>query len=186
MVEYLSRHVSLSEELKGIIVESAILKTLKKGTVISQKGNSSNENYFVLKGCIRSYIVRDGEETTLEFYTEEHPISPIPQANDEHSAYFLECLEDCLVNVSTPEHENEMFLKFPQFESICRIMAEVMIATYQKTFTDYRMATPEDRYLNLMKTRPDLFQRVPLYQLSSYLGVKPESLSRIRKRLMKK
>jgi len=60
------------------------------------------------------------------------------------------------------------------------------MSKYQESLMTYKLTTPEDRYLNLLKSRPDLIQRVPQYQLASYLGVKPESLSRIRKRLSKK
>lgn len=77
-----------------------------------------------------------------------------------------------------------MFEKFPRFENLCLIFSEELLVKNQASFAEYRNSTPEQRYLNLLKTRPDLVQRVPLYQLASYLGIKPESLSRIRKRLI--
>lgn len=80
----------------------------------------------------------------------------------------------------------EVFKKFPKFETICRIVSEKLIVKSQIDFADFKTSSPEQRYLNLMKERPDLIQRVPQYQLASYLGIKPESLSRLRARIVSK
>jgi CRP-like cAMP-binding protein len=186
IIKYLSKYTSLSDELIDIIIKSTIIKNYKKGTVLLREGEISNESYFVLKGCVRSYLVNDGDEKTLEFYTEEHPLLPMSYGQKIPSEQYLECIEDSVLTVNTPDHENEMFLKYPQFESICRIMTEVMMVNFQESFVNYKLTNPEERYLFLIKKRPDLIQRVPQYQLASYLGIKPESLSRLRKRLVKK
>jgi DNA-binding MarR family transcriptional regulator len=79
-----------------------------------------------------------------------------------------------------------MYQKFPQIESLNRAMVEAIMAKQQDSLAEFKMTSPEQRYLNLLKNRPDLIQRVPQHQIASYLGVKPESLSRIRKRILKK
>lgn len=185
IIKYLSKYTSLSNEIAEIVVESTIIKNFKKGTLLLKEGDISKESYFVLKGCVRSYLIDDGEDKTLEFYTEEQPILPISYGKDTLSEQYLECVEDSILTVNTPEHENKMFLKHPQFESICRIMTEVMMSNFQESFINFKTSSPEERYLFLVKNRPDLLQRVPLFQLASYLGLKPESLSRLRKRLVK-
>ncbi len=77
-----------------------------------------------------------------------------------------------------------MFQVFPHFESICRVAVEDELGKNQEKLASYIIKSPEERYLELLETRPDLLDRVPQYQLASYLGIKPESLSRIRKRIM--
>ena len=186
LVKYLSKNTSLSDELINIIVESSIIKSYKKGTVLLSEGEPSNECFLVLKGCIRSYLIKAGEEKTIEFYTEEQPVSPINFGKKTPSEHYLECIEDTVACVSTPELESGMFHNYPQIESACRIVTESIIGSYQASFADYRTTSAEERYLKLLKERPELIQRVPQYQLASYLGIKPESLSRIRKRLNKK
>ena len=76
-----------------------------------------------------------------------------------------------------------MYKRFPRFQKMCRIQPEKALHESQEKFALYMASTPQERYLHLMDTRPDLINRVPQYQLASFLGVKPESLSRIRKRL---
>lgn len=88
--------------------------------------------------------------------------------------------------MGTPELETEMYQKFPHIESLNHALGEAIMAKYVETFAEFKMASPEERYLNLLKTRPDLIQRVPQHQIASYLGIKSESLSRIRKRIILK
>ncbi len=92
----------------------------------------------------------------------------------------------CTLLVANAKMEKSIFEKFPRFETLCRILSEELLAKNQASFDDFKTSTPEQRYLNLLDTRPDLVQRVPQHQLASYLGIKPETLSRIRKRLATK
>jgi CRP-like cAMP-binding protein len=186
LVKYISNHLKVSEELEKIIIESSNIKRYKKGSILLKENNISKESYLVLKGCLRSYLIKNGEEKTIEFYTEGQPISPNNYAKNIPSGHYLECIEDSIVNVNTPEFEAEMFQKHPQFESVCRIIGEVIMTHQQELFTNYKMTNPEDRYIQLTERRPDLIQRVPQYQIASYLGLTPQSLSRIKKRLLAK
>lgn len=185
-VEYLSKNTPLSAELINTIVEKTLIQSFKKGTILLREGDRVNTCYLILKGCIRSYVIKDGEEKTIEFYTEEQSVSPPNFGKAIPSEIYLECIEDTVATLSTPELEAEMFGKFSELESTCRIMTEEMMENYQSSITDFKTASAEERYLKLLKERPDLIQRVPQYQLASYLGIQPESLSRIRKRLHKK
>ena len=80
--------------------------------------------------------------------------------------------------------ERMIFQKFPRFEKLCRILSEELLAKNESEFDDFKISSPEMRYLNLLETRPDLLQRVPQYQLASFLGITPPSLSRMRARLV--
>jgi hypothetical protein len=82
--------------------------------------------------------------------------------------------------------EVEIFSKFPKFETLCRILSEELLAKQQIDFDEFKTSSPEQRYLNLLQIRPDLVQRVPQHQLASYLGIKPQSLSRLRARIFEK
>lgn len=185
LVTYIKKHTTLSTELEQIVVESSNLVKYKKGTIILDEKSLSKESFFVLEGCIRTYLVEDGEEKTIEFYTEGQPLTPKNFGKNIPTGQYIECLEDCTLNVGSAAHETEMFQKYPEFESICRIIGEIIMVQQQELLIHYKTTSPEDRYLHLLETRSYLFQRVPQYQLASYLGLTPQSLSRIRNRLSK-
>jgi CRP-like cAMP-binding protein len=186
LVKYLLKQSSLSDELISIIVEKTVIKNFKKGTLLLKAGDRATECYLILKGCIRSYMLKDGDEKTIEFYTEQQSVSPPNFGKNSPSEIFLDCIEDTIVSIGTPEYEAEMFGKYPELESESRIKAEKIIANYQSLLSVFKTDSAEERFLKLQKERPDLIQRVPQYQLASYLGIQPESLSRIRKRISKK
>jgi CRP-like cAMP-binding protein len=183
--EYLSKYIPITKELEEELSRIEFIKSFSKGTILLEEGKVSNECYFIIKGCVRSFYIKDGEEKTTEFYTEEQAVIPSAYGKKKSSEYFLECIEDTIAGVGTPELEAEMYQKFPQIESLNRALGDVIMAKYQDTFAEFKMASPEERYLTLLKNRPDLIQRAPQHQIASYLGIKPESLSRIRKRIMK-
>jgi CRP-like cAMP-binding protein len=86
--------------------------------------------------------------------------------------------------VGDRQKEEELYRRFPKLETISRKVMERVFMEQQEIMGTYFTDSPEQRYLKLLRSRPDLFQRVPQYQIASYIGVKPESLSRIRKRLV--
>ncbi len=186
LFEFISKYVELTEDEKNAIVSLGIFRSIKKGTTLLKEGQQSNEGYFVLKGCIRIFYIIDGEEKTTAFYTEMEDMTPHCVINKAPSQYYISCVEDSIITVSNPEMEVEIFSKFPKFESLCRVLSEELLAKQQINFDEFKTSSPEQRYLNLLQKRPDLIQRVPLHQLASYLGMKPESFSRIRKRLLQK
>jgi hypothetical protein len=88
--------------------------------------------------------------------------------------------------VGNRNKEDALYKQFPKLESISRKVMEKIFSEQQEIMAAYLNDTPEQRYLKLLEKRPDLFQIVPQFQIASYIGVKPESLSRIRKRLLRK
>jgi len=183
LFDFISKYVSLTEEEKTAIIDLDIFHSAKKGIVLLEEGQSSNEGYFVLQGCMRTYYVIDGEEKTTAFFTEMEGHTPNCVVSKEPSTYYIATTEDSIVSVSNPDMEAEIFQKFPKFETLCRVLSEELLVKQQINFDDFKTSSPEQRYLALLEKRPDLVQRVPQHQLASYLGIKPQSLSRLRARL---
>lgn len=186
LFDFMSKYISLTEEEKNVIVSLDIFRSVKKGTILLKEGQKSKESYFVLKGCIRTYYMIDSEEKTTAFYTEMEPLTPPCVIRKTPSDYYVSCIEDSMLLVSDSDMEAEVNSKFPRFESLCRIFSEELLAKERIDFDEFKTSSPEQRYLNLLQKRPDLIQRVPQHQLASYLGIKPQSLSRLRARILEK
>ena len=182
LFDFLSKYMELSEAEKQVLTEFDLFHCYKKGNVLLQEGERSNKSYFVMKGCLRSYFIINGEEKTTEFYTELAPLMPLCTVQEKPSEYYIDCVEDSIVLVGTTDMEKEVFERFPRFETLCRLLSEDLLAQNLDSFHAYKNASATERYFKLVKERPGLVQRVPQYQIASYLGIKPESLSRIRKR----
>ena len=183
-IQYFARISPLSDEEAQGIAESMQTKTFQKGTYILREGQRSTNTYFVLEGCIREYILNDGEEKTTNFYTEEQWAIALNNFNPQDAAtHNWVCAEDTIVVEGNEEQALEIFQRFPRFETISRIIMQQAFAEQKEALTSYYTDSPEERYLKILNHRPSLLERIPQYHLASYIGVKPESLSRIRKRL---
>jgi CRP-like cAMP-binding protein len=177
---------SLSPEEKEAIIQSTEIKEFKKGSFILREGQKSTNTYFILSGCVRQYNLSDGEEKTTHFFIEDDWVIAVNEVSDESSSLFnWICMEDCIL-VSGNEHKaQDLFRKHPRLETISRRIVEDAFSKTQKSILSYYSESPEQRYLSLLKTQPDIIQRVPQYHLASYLGIQPESLSRIKNRIAK-
>lgn len=184
LVKYLSKLESLSEQEVKDIAANIIVQTFKKGTVLLNEGEIASKCYFILQGCVRQYHLTDGEEKTTAFFTEEQAVVSFSSYSQQIPAtHYWSCEEDTTAIVGYLDKEQEMYQKFPKLVEITRAMMEQDFGKTQEAFATFIASSPEERYHLLLKNRPDLLQRVPQHQIASYLGVKPESLSRIRKRI---
>lgn len=186
LFDFISKYISLTEEEKNVLLSLDIFRSVKKGTILLKEGQKSKESYFVLKGCIRTYYVLEGEEKTTAFYTEMDALTPPCVISKTPSEYYVSCNEDSILLISNSDMEVEVNSKFPKFDLMCKMLSEELLAKERIDFDEFKTSSPEQRYLNLIQKRPDLIQRVPQHQLASYLGIKPQSLSRLRARIMEK
>ncbi|WP_019914633.1 Crp/Fnr family transcriptional regulator [Paenibacillus sp. HW567] len=185
LLKYLARYTTLSGDEQQAVVEQILVQEYKKGTVLLRQGDVPTQCYFVLKGCVRQYSIDEtGKEVTSSFYTEEQAVSIFNyHKQNRSSAYTLTCLEDCVLVVGDLDTEKDMFHKYSQLETMTRKMVEANLGEVQEEWASFIAASPEERYKVLLRKRPDLVNRVPQHQLASYLGMTPESLSRIKKRI---
>ncbi|WP_117885482.1 Crp/Fnr family transcriptional regulator [Aureibaculum luteum] len=185
LVEMMSNFIDLTHEEKQGIVEAFPIKTYPKGTILLKEGQIAKDAFSVIKGCIREFTNEDGNENTTNFYTEfQSAVNFDSMANSKPSKCYFMCTEETTVAILNAEKENALYKKFPRFGEVCRVEMEKMLGASQEELAVFKNATPKDRYLNVLKNRPELIERVPQYQLASYLGIKPETLSRIRRRIV--
>ena len=183
-VNYFSRISPLSTEESAAIANSMQTRVYKKNEFLLKAGQTSAKTYFILEGCVREYILTDGEENTTNFFTEEQwAISLNTFTTDNPAKHNWVCVEDTTVVVGDEQQAQVLFKDFPRFETISRTIMEAAFAEQKEALASYYTDSPEQRYIKLMRSKPNLLQRVPQYYLASYIGVKPESLSRIRKRI---
>lgn len=183
-IESQSQQFLTKEEAAFISNYIKVIK-VKKGEFLLRERQIAKNCYYIYKGCVREFFLKDGEEITTEFYTVGDAITDdLSKLNNVPSKVNWECSVDCIFSVVPGEIEREMYKRFPRLEALCRIEAEKKLGGYKQALSTYLVATPEERYENLRQTRPDLLELVPQYHIASYLGVKPESLSRIRKKLL--
>lgn len=178
------KFLTLSPEEQDAVAALDSIKTFDKGYVLISEGQYYTQSFHIVTGIVRQFKLVDGKEITSEFYTEDQSVLYSNIASkDKPSAFTLICAEESSISVVSFEKEKEMCARFPRFENMCRMTTERQFSEYQERFSRFISSTPEQRYLDLQKERPELIDRIPQYHLSSYLGIKAESLSRIRKRI---
>ncbi|GIP59022.1 Crp/Fnr family transcriptional regulator [Paenibacillus woosongensis] len=187
LYKYMSRWTSLNEEDQQAIMNEICTEEFTKGTVLFHQGDIPTACYFILKGCVRQYSLdEEGREVTSNFYTEEQAIAIFNYHKpDKSSDYTFVCVEDSVMVVGDLDKEQDMYNKHPQLELMTRRMIEENFNQVQEEFAAFIASSPEERVKTLLMKRPTLIDRVPQHQLASYLGITPESLSRIKKRIYK-
>jgi len=185
LYKYMSRWTSLNEEDQQFIVDQIPVEEFKKGAVLFKQGDAPTKCYFILKGCVRQYSIdEEGREVTSNFYTEEQAIAIFNHHKpDKSSDYTYTCIEDSIIVVGDLDTEQDMYNKHPQLEMMTRRMIEENFSQVQEEYAAFIASSPEERFKTLQMKRPSLIDRVPQHQLASYLGITPESLSRIKKRI---
>jgi CRP-like cAMP-binding protein len=184
ILEYILKYVPLTEAEKLSILKEIPFKTFEKGTHLLKQGQISRDCYFNIQGLVRQYEIIDGEEKTTYFYSEGEAIVAFDSASKNIPCDFnWICEEDTTLVIGRLDRIEEAYSKNPKLEKMSGLFVSQEFGKYQNLSSSFITLNPEQRYLQLLEKRPDLLKRVPQYHLASYLGIKPETLSRIRKRI---
>ncbi|MCB0644760.1 MAG: Crp/Fnr family transcriptional regulator [Phaeodactylibacter sp.] len=178
---------ALSKEEIELIVETTIVEAFEKGDFLLKEGQIPEKCYMVVEGCVREYLLVDGEEKSTAFYTEGDKIAAYTNdGKNVPSRHYWECSEDCVLTISDQLFEDDLRRLIPRLDAIIQQVAMEKLNQAKEEWSEFVSSSPEERYLHLLETRPSLLNRVPHHQIASYLGMKPQSLSRIRKRILEK
>jgi CRP-like cAMP-binding protein len=187
LIDNIQLYASLSEQEIQLLRNAVDKKVYTKNELIFKEGNVSDEIYFVTKGCVRLFYNVDGTDKTAFFYTEGQFICAgesytfnIP-ASENYQA-----VEQTEIFVFTKSKIDVLLKEIPKFEIIARIATENELITCQKVIASFVTKSAEERYIDLLSTQGELFQRVPQQYIASFLGVSPETLSRIKARVLNK
>ncbi len=157
-------------------------RKIKKGEFLTIPGETAYECGFVLKGCFRVYYLVDGKESTRFIGCENIFMSSVPSfTTQKPSVEYVEALENLDLLMLSYNDLQKMYELSPKWERMVRILAEYSYNEQQKRIYSLIAHSAQQRYEDLTKSRPDLIQRVPQYIIANYLGISPETLSRIRK-----
>ncbi|MBN1769271.1 MAG: Crp/Fnr family transcriptional regulator [Prolixibacteraceae bacterium] len=167
------------------ICKSLFKETIvKRGDFFIRAGEVSKYIGFISEGLVRYFVYKNDTESTLEFSSEGEFIVEYESFLEKTKCIQnIQALEDTKMLITDHQGLQTLYNTIENSETIGRQIIEYRFKHLMKQLLSIYMHNPEERYLHFMKTFPDLIQRVPQYYIASYVGVKPESLSRIKKRI---
>lgn len=148
-----------------------------KGERLQQQGDISQYAYFIESGLLRYYYLKDGSEYIRQFFFERAIVSDLVSGlGDRPSNLYIDAVEDSTLWAFPVKMINQLpKLKEKVFEDSLFHVSNRMASIF--------LDSPEEKYLQLRDSRPKVMQRIPQYMIASYIGVTPEGLSRIKKRI---
>lgn len=164
------------------------IKKVAKNDFLLRYGEVCRYNFFVEKGLLKMYSIdKNGKEHIIQFAPESWLISDRSSLYfNEKSVYYIEAVEDSEVLLLQPDFFKKLVAQFPNIAPNNDILLQKHVRSLQNRINSLLGETAEERYLRFIKMYPDLLLRVPQWMIASYLGITPESLSRVRKELAKK
>lgn len=184
LLNHVKRYVQLTPQQEELLCSKMELLTVKKKAFLLEPGKMCKGNYFILKGCVRQYMLTEKlTEQITQFGLESWWIADQESLlNKQPSNYYIQALENCELLLLTETNRVPLFEQIPKLESYFRIMMQKAFVAAQRRTGFMLNLTDEERYRFFASLFPDFLQRVPQYMLASYLGFTPQFMSRIRAR----
>lgn len=180
--EYIATNVDSNFPLDGVLPFKTKEQYFKKGSMVTDYGETEKYIYFLKSGVVEMTLLHNEEEKIFEFFFHSSFFCAYTSfLNQKPSDIRIRCLGDCIIDIIEREAMLAAYETSLVANKLGRIVTEQLFLIRSKREKDFMTKSAEMRYTELLKCRPELFKLVPLYKIASYLGIHPESLSRIRK-----
>lgn len=187
MRDFIKNNINLTGGELEIFLSCCNESKISAKTIFFNEGELFNKLLFVQSGIVRSFRLIDGEDYSFFFYTNNEFVVDFESfLTESESQLFFETITDCNFTEIKKPALLSLYDKIPRLEKLGRILAEQAYLGIHERLKQFQTDGLETRYLKLISRNPGLFQTVSQYHIASYLGVKPQSLSRIRAKLSNK
>lgn len=186
IISVFKQFTELTAHDKDIIQEIFKPKILKKNDYFLKEGQLNNKAAFIRKGLVRYYVIKNEEESTLEFTKESEFVADFPSFSQRgYSVQYIQALEDCELLVANYVGIQRIYNEISNGNLIGRLVMEDRIVLMMNQILSIYKYNPEKRYEHFIKNYSCIAERIPQYLIASYIGIKPQSLSRIRNKMKK-
>jgi CRP/FNR family transcriptional regulator, anaerobic regulatory protein len=187
IINNIKSFVALSQNDEEAFIRILEIKKYSKKEFILQEGQVCDKIFFINSGCARDFFNIEGEEKIVQFFFGDSWFTDYGSfLTGQPTIENLQSIEPCEVVQFKKSDLYNLYVTHPVFERVGRVMAENAFMGLMSLTTMRNNQEPEERYLSLLKKRPELVERIPQHFIASYLGIQPQSLSRIRKRIFEK
>ncbi|MEZ0483507.1 Crp/Fnr family transcriptional regulator [Fibrella aquatica] len=183
LLDLVSAIEPLSSDVLTDVEQAISVQQTPKGTMLLEAGRVCHNVWFITEGAARAFYYKDDREVTAWFMGQHDFIISVRSFIEQKPSYeYIQTLTDCkLVKISYTDLQ-ELYQKHPSFNAVGRQLVEKYYALSEERLFQLRMHTAAERYDLLLATYPAIFKQAPLKHIASYLGVTPETVSRLRKR----
>jgi CRP-like cAMP-binding protein len=185
LIRFLASNIQIEKDVIYDYLKSLPLKKIKKGEILLRPGDLCKHTFFVEKGLLRYYSIdKKGKENVLQFAPENWFLTDRESVYFEQpSNYFIDALEDSEILILNKDFSEKISETTKDFEKLNTKLLHNHIRHLQKRIELLLNSSAKERYLYFINLYPDIPLRVPQHMIASYLGIMPESLSRVRKEL---
>ncbi len=181
----INRFIDLNQEEKNLYISLLEERKIKRNDFLLKQGEIAKYEYFVTKGCLKVYrLDNKGSEHISMFAIEDWWTGDMSKFLTQQPAiYYIQALEHSAVLQISKDNFDLLFDLIPKFERFYRILYQRSLVTYIQRANHGIALTAEERYLNFVKKYPALLNRISQKNIAAYLGITPEFLSVLRKKL---
>jgi CRP-like cAMP-binding protein len=188
IITVVTRIAPISESDMALLMPKLQCKTVKKHEFLLQEGETCRNIYFLVNGFFRMfYVDYEGNDINYRFTCEHNFLVDFQSFLLQKPSHFnWEAMQNSEILVLSFTDVHTLYAASPAWNNFGRLIAQHVYLQLNERVEMLLFMSPEERYKYLMDTRPELFSQISQFHISSYLGIKPESLSRLRKRMLKK
>ena len=186
--EHIEKRVHLTDEEFEICIKFFVVKKLKRHQFLLHEGQVCKHIGFVNSGCLREYTIDNkGNEHIIQFAVKDWWVSDLHSfLSGSPSKYNIDALQNSEVLLLEKSARDKLLDACPKMERFFRLLMEAHHVATEERVADTLSHSAEERYIKFIKTYPKMLEEIPQNQIASYLGITPQSLSRIRKELFQK
>jgi len=175
--------INLTQQEIDIIAHHIKRIAVQKGCIILSEGQPAPNLYFVYSGCLRTYFLdNESKEYTIQFAVDDWWITDYMAFVANESAMLnIECLQDTIIYQLPKKSLEGMYTQIPQIEKFYRDRVETTLVSFQKRLISTMVQSAQERYMMFTHTYPNINKLIKNYHIASYLGITPQSLSRVKK-----